>query len=251
MADVMDAFLCLVEEIQDEINSVKQIIRQRADSEHFDEAEEASQRARQMKDILWRVVSSGQEWNSLFSSEETEDDAQESTERRDLGRLQRGLRESKEEAYYRPILEILEETGGSARTSEVIERIPQKMKKVLQDVDYHALPSDPDSPRWKNSARWARLTLVRRGLLRDDTPKGKHGRSRSPAAMCSPTTTTYLAGPERSPDLIGGRVGDGQIRRSPTPAWPGYRRSPARRNRKHGGRTRAVTTSGERQPRAA
>ena len=171
MADVMDAFLCLVEEIQDEINSVKQIIRQRADSEHFDEAEEASQRARQMKDVLWRAVSLGQEWNTLFSSDKIDGDDQESTERRDLGRLERGLR-TKEEAYYRPILEILEELGGSARTSEVIEQIPQKMKGILQDVDFHALPSDPGSPRWKNSTRWARLTLVKRGLLRDDTPKG-------------------------------------------------------------------------------
>ena len=109
MADVMDAFLCLVEEIQEEINSVKQTIRQRADSERFDEAEEASQRAGQMQDILWKIYPLGKEWNTLFSPEE--DEEEEDTERRDAGRLERGRR-TNEEAYYRPILEILGDLGG-------------------------------------------------------------------------------------------------------------------------------------------
>ena len=46
------------------------------------------------------------------------------------------------------------------------------MKGILRDVDFHTLASDSSSPRWKNSTRWARLTLVKRGLLRDDSPIG-------------------------------------------------------------------------------
>lgn len=169
MADVMDAFLRLFEEIEEEIDAVKQSILNGVASEHFEEVEKASQRAGQMKDILWRIVPLGQEWNTLFSLKEEKEE--QDTERRDLGRLRRGLR-TKEEAYYRPILEILKDLGGSARIGQVFERIPQEMTEILQEVDFKTLPSDSSSPRWRNTARFARLTLVKRGLLRDDSRRG-------------------------------------------------------------------------------
>jgi hypothetical protein len=34
------------------------------------------------------------------------------------------------------------------------------------------LASDPDMPRWRNSAQWARNTMRQEGLLKEDSPHG-------------------------------------------------------------------------------
>jgi hypothetical protein len=46
------------------------------------------------------------------------------------------------------------------------------MKPILKDVDHEPLASDPDMPRWRNSAQWARNTMRQEGLLKDDSPHG-------------------------------------------------------------------------------
>ena len=35
-----------------------------------------------------------------------------------------------------------------------------------------ALPSDPKSVRWRNTAQWCRNTMVNEGLLKGDSPHG-------------------------------------------------------------------------------
>ena len=77
-----------------------------------------------------------------------------------------------EDRYYLPILEALSELGGSARKSEVLECVLQRMKDKLQDVDFIPLASRPGAPRWENTAAWARNTLKERGLIRKDSPHG-------------------------------------------------------------------------------
>jgi hypothetical protein len=91
--------------------------------------------------------------------------------RRNLGRLRRGLR-TREEAYYRPILEALMAPGGSAPMNQVLDRVLQNMRSTLKDVDFEPLASEPDTPRWKNTAQWARNAMVRQGLLRNDSLRG-------------------------------------------------------------------------------
>ena len=56
--------------------------------------------------------------------------------------------------------------------SKVLDRVLQNMKGVLRDVDYEPLASDPDMPRWKNAAQWARNSMVKEGLLRSNSPRG-------------------------------------------------------------------------------
>ena len=63
-------------------------------------------------------------------------------------------------AFYRAILESLVEMGGSAKTREVLDKVGEKMKSVLKPIDYAVLPSDGKSIRWRNSAQWARNTMV-------------------------------------------------------------------------------------------
>lgn len=56
--------------------------------------------------------------------------------------------------------------------SQVLDRVLQSMKGTLKDLDYDPLASNPDMPRWKNAAQWARNSMVKEGLLRNDSPRG-------------------------------------------------------------------------------
>jgi restriction endonuclease Mrr len=45
------------------------------------------------------------------------------------------------------------------------------MKDILKEYDYKPLPSTPKEERWKNTTRWARNIMVKKGLLKD-FPRG-------------------------------------------------------------------------------
>ena len=94
------------------------------------------------------------------------------TIRKDLGKIKHHKR-TPEEAYYIPILQALQEMGGSARMSDVIDRVGQIMKTILVDIDYQSVNSDSDEIRWINTARWARNTMVQElGYLKKDSTHG-------------------------------------------------------------------------------
>jgi len=99
------------------------------------------------------------------------EDEEKHTERQNLGRLRRGIR-TREESYYRPILQAIAEMGGSGRMRDVLDKVEKIMKDTLKPVDFEPLASDPDNPRWRNAAQWARNTMVNEGLLKNDSPRG-------------------------------------------------------------------------------
>ena len=85
-------------------------------------------------------------------------------------RLPRGRRVP-QSAYEKPILEALYELGGKAPGRAVLDLVESKMRSLLNEVDYEALPSG--ALRWRKTANWARNELVHgKGLLRDDSPRG-------------------------------------------------------------------------------
>jgi len=88
-----------------------------------------------------------------------------------MGRLQRGVR-TPEDAFYQPILKVLNESGGSAKVNDILAKVKQLMSGVLTQVDYEPLPSQPETPRWSNAAQWARNTMVKEGLLKSNSPWG-------------------------------------------------------------------------------
>ena len=51
-----------------------------------------------------------------------------------------------------------------------MDRVYELMKDQLNDYDHTVLPSDGATPRWRNTAQWARNTLREEGLIHDDTP---------------------------------------------------------------------------------
>jgi len=73
--------------------------------------------------------------------------------------------------YALPILEALIEMGGSGRSSEVLDKVFDKMNDRLKPKDLEKIPSGT-SIRWKNYARWERKNLILEGYLKKDSPRG-------------------------------------------------------------------------------
>lgn len=99
--------------------------------------------------------------------------AQESLEQRPeaANRLARGLR-TPETAFVLPILRVLHDLGGSASMQQVLDRVGAAMKNHFREVDHQSLKSDPGCPRWRNTAQWARNTMVTDGLLKKNSRHG-------------------------------------------------------------------------------
>lgn len=86
-------------------------------------------------------------------------------------RLRKGIK-TPESAYLRPILEVLVELGGSGDVNTVLDRVYVKMKTQLNEHDRSPLASDSVTPRWRNTAQWARNALREQGLIHSDAPRG-------------------------------------------------------------------------------
>lgn len=74
------------------------------------------------------------------------------------------------DAYVLPILEAIQESGGTAPTRNVIESVGRKLERDLTSVDREPLPSG--TVRWENRAQFVRLRMVEEGLLAGDSPRG-------------------------------------------------------------------------------
>jgi restriction system protein len=168
---VAAAFEILLEEIEAEIDFVNRAGARALEERDYEKAKEAIERAEQLTDFRYKADALRREWEKLFARKEDEEDMEARAARRNLGRLRRGLR-TREEAYYRPILEALIALGGSAPMNQVLDRVLQNMRSTLKDVDFEPLASEPDTPRWKNTAQWARNAMVKQGLLRNDSLRG-------------------------------------------------------------------------------
>jgi len=164
------AFEMLLEEVEAEIDFVTRIGSQAFENRNFPKVDEARERAQQVSSFRDKAAALRKEWEQLRGAQESEDEATRA-ERRNLGRLRKGQR-TPEAAYYLPILKALNDLGGRAKLKDVLERVYKAMKKSLQDVDLEPLASDPDMPRWRNSAQWARNTMRQEGLIKDDSPHG-------------------------------------------------------------------------------
>lgn len=75
-----------------------------------------------------------------------------------------------EREYWRPILSIIAEAGGSAAANDVIEALGKRMKDVFKPRDLDALKMG--EVRWRNRARFARLRMREQGLLSHTSHRG-------------------------------------------------------------------------------
>lgn len=73
-------------------------------------------------------------------------------------------------AYAIPLLESLIEMGGAGKVKDVLDRIGEKMKGQLRDVDLEKISTG--AVRWRNHAMWERLNLIDLGYLKRDSLRG-------------------------------------------------------------------------------
>ena len=112
------------------------------------------------------------EWDELEDLRDAASPAvQEIVSKRFFGKKKKG-EITPHTAYYRPILESLVEMGGSGKTRLVLDRVGEKMNGVLKPIDYESHKSDDKQIRWRNSAQWARNTMVNDDGRMKKSPNG-------------------------------------------------------------------------------
>jgi hypothetical protein len=170
-SNVSSAFEMLREEVEAEIDFVNGVGARAFGGRDYDKAKEALERSGLITSFRDKVVALRNEWENLAAVAERKEDEETRAERQKLGRLRNGLR-TPESQYYIPILRALAQTGGRGKVADVLDRVGTLMKPVLRDMDLDPLASDPSNPRWRNTARWARNSMVQEGLLKSSSPHG-------------------------------------------------------------------------------
>ncbi len=84
---------------------------------------------------------------------------------RSRGRLAPGLKTPQRD-YRLPILRALVEAGGAGRTGAILDRVYEMMRDRLNEYDLAMKPSGTE-PRWRNTAQFERVQMVKGGLLAD------------------------------------------------------------------------------------
>lgn len=168
---VLAGFEILVEEMETEIEFINQAGSKAFAARDYEGARTVLERADQATALREKLVELRSEWEKISPSITAENEHARKNGSHDLSRLHRGIR-TRETAYFQPILQVLNQLGGTANMSEVLERLPKVMKGVLTDADFEPLAADSDFPRWWNTAQWAHNAMVQTGLLKGDSPRG-------------------------------------------------------------------------------
>jgi hypothetical protein len=169
--DVASAFEILLEEVEAEIDFINGVGSKAFEARDYERVKEAHERAGVLIAFRDRVATLRTEWDALAAVAEREEDEETKAARQNLGRLRKGIRTPDKE-FRTPILKVIAEMGGSGKAGEVLDRLGRAMKPVLKGVDYQPLASDPNNLRWRNTAQWARNSMVKDGLLKADSPRG-------------------------------------------------------------------------------
>jgi len=72
--------------------------------------------------------------------------------------------------FMKPILQVIQDLGGSASAKDVIAKLEKLMKSHFSPVDLEPLKSG--QIRWKNTVQWAKNELVSDGYLSKEAPRG-------------------------------------------------------------------------------
>jgi len=177
---VADAFDLLQDEIALVLGTLGAEVADAGTSRDFALAAQLAAQAQTIEAVLDDVRALEARWDSVSFAPVHADESDETAARggvasgrRNLGRAARGTK-TPEGAFYRPILEILVSRGGSATVGAVLDQIERSMGDMFTEVDLQPLPSsDGRQVRWRNTAQWARNTLVTEGLMERPRRRGQ------------------------------------------------------------------------------
>ncbi len=166
--EVAAAFGLLIEELnkaeEEARNQGAEALKSRDDAR----LERLAEYAKQIADFRKKVEGLAKEWKKLGRGRSAGKSSQSAHSRQRLPRMAR----TPEQEFRRPILEELVALGGSAPAGKVLDGVYKRMRNVLKPADKETLPSSPTTPRWRNTAQWARNSLVTEGLMSSTSPHG-------------------------------------------------------------------------------
>ncbi|MGQ9474681.1 MAG: winged helix-turn-helix domain-containing protein [Actinomycetota bacterium] len=162
--DVVLAFEVLLEEIESAVESLNKMGAEAFEKGDYEGAKELTYKGSQMTLFREKVQNLQKEWKNLFAPGVK-------AKRGEKERLRKGMR-TPEDFFREPILQALNELGGSAPMADVLDKVYKAVKSKLNWYDMQPLSSDPQSKRWRNTAQWCRSSLVKEGLLKSDSPRG-------------------------------------------------------------------------------
>lgn len=168
---VQAAFEILLEEMETEIEIINQSGAKAFAARNYDAARAVLERADQITALREKLSGLRGEWEKLVSVAGANGAGSKKNGSHDLSRLHRGIR-TREAAYFKPILQVLNQMGGFGDMADVLERLPKLMKGTLTDLDFEPLAANSEVPRWWNTAQWAQSAMVQAGLLKSDSPRG-------------------------------------------------------------------------------
>ena len=167
--EIIPAFDLLLEELSIIIPELNKHAKQLMDEQKYLEAKEIIAKAENVIAFEVKVKNLRQEWADLNGPIRVRKTPRD--KKKTYRKLQKGLR-TPDEVFKVPILQALENLGGSAKKSEVCVELEKLMKDQLNVYDWQSLPSNKKSLRWKNTAAWARQTLVKEDFLSSASPRG-------------------------------------------------------------------------------
>lgn len=181
MLTLDDAFELIHDAVRHALVDVQEAGAAAFRDQRYEAAQTALDRARDLAALADQVKALEQAVDRLLPARADDQPDGDEPVRPVRRRSRRGLK-TPEAAYLRPILEVLIDLGGSGEVNDVLDRVYARVKDQLNDQDHSVLPSDSLTPRWRNTAQWARNTLREQGLVRGDTPRGvwtitDHGRA--------------------------------------------------------------------------
>ncbi len=165
-----NAFDILVNEIEEDIKKLKSDGTTAFDENDYELASKIAEDAKIIINFKDDVKKLSEKWNNLCEKK-LKPSAINYARNRHTNKLQKGLRTPQKD-FRLPILEVLFEMGGSGNRKDIIKNVYEKMKDKLNRYDHQYLESSPETPRWYNTIQWCRLSLVKEGLLKSDSPYG-------------------------------------------------------------------------------
>ena len=118
-----------------------------------------------------RVKELQSEWAQLVSKWEVDAAVHELPGPRSARKVPEGWR-TPGRAFRIPILESLVGTSGAVTNSGVLSEVFRRMESTLNDHDHQLLLSNPELPRWRNTAIWCIDQLAVEGLICSGPARG-------------------------------------------------------------------------------
>ncbi len=169
--EVIPAFEMLLDEMEAVVEGLNQEGAQLLTGGKYDDARALIEKVETINNIRDKVRSLQDEWRKLSVKPGKKPVRKpQQPKPTPTARLGKGLR-TPEDAFKLPLLKTLIEMGGAGRVSDVLDRMEKHVQPILTEHDYRPLKSS-NEPRWRNTAKWARLVLVQKGYLASDSPRG-------------------------------------------------------------------------------